>query len=174
MVKRVEFSGQRVCETGIDPDGRVLKTLPLRRSLKSVKAYVTIMQGCDQFCSYCIVPYVRGRERSRSSTEILEEVRHLASLGVKEVCLLGQNVNGYGKKTEGEPNFPSLLGLINEVERIERIRFITSPPRKPLGRVDRGIRVTAQVVRTHPASLSIRVEPNLEGHAPGVHKGIVS
>ncbi len=128
MVRRVEFSGQRVCETGVDPDGSVLKRLPIRRSLKSVKAYVTIMQGCDHFCSYCIVPYVRGRERSRSSREILEEVRHLAGLGVKEVCLLGQNVNGYGKRTEGEPDFPSLLGFINEVEGIERIRFITSHP----------------------------------------------
>jgi tRNA-2-methylthio-N6-dimethylallyladenosine synthase len=128
MVKRIEFSGQRVCDTGVDPDGGYLKTLPLQSSLKSVKAYVTIMQGCDQFCSYCIVPYVRGRERSRSSREILEEVRHLADLGVKEVCLLGQNVNGYGKKTEGEADFPLLLGSINEVEGIERIRFITSHP----------------------------------------------
>jgi tRNA-2-methylthio-N6-dimethylallyladenosine synthase len=128
MVKQVEFSGQRICETGIDPDGRLLKTLPIRRSLKSVKAYVTIMQGCDHFCSYCIVPYVRGRERSRSSREIVEEVRHLAGLGVKEVCLLGQNVNGYGKKTDGETDFSSLLGLINEVKGIDRIRFITSHP----------------------------------------------
>jgi tRNA-2-methylthio-N6-dimethylallyladenosine synthase len=87
------------------------------------------MQGCDHFCSFCIVPYVRGREASRPSQEILEEVKHLAELGVKEVCLLGQNVNGYGKKLEGELDFSGLLRRINEIKGIERIRFTTSHPK---------------------------------------------
>jgi tRNA-2-methylthio-N6-dimethylallyladenosine synthase len=86
------------------------------------------MQGCDHFCSFCIVPYVRGRERSRPSGEIIEEVRHLAARGVKEVCLLGQNVNGYGKGLPGEVDFPDLLREINGVDGIERIRFTTSHP----------------------------------------------
>jgi tRNA-2-methylthio-N6-dimethylallyladenosine synthase len=128
IVKRIEFSGQRLCETGIDPEGNYLKTPLTQRSFESVKSFVTIMQGCDHFCSYCIVPYVRGRERSRPSREVMEEVRHLAGLGVKEVCLLGQNVNGYGKKMEGEPNFAGLLHGIHEVEGIDRIRFTTSHP----------------------------------------------
>jgi tRNA-2-methylthio-N6-dimethylallyladenosine synthase len=86
------------------------------------------MQGCDHFCSFCIVPYVRGRERSRSSEEIVEEVKHLAERGVKEVCLLGQNVNAYGKGSSGEVDFPDLLREINRIEGIDRIRFTTSHP----------------------------------------------
>jgi tRNA-2-methylthio-N6-dimethylallyladenosine synthase len=93
-----------------------------------VKSYVTIMQGCDHFCSFCIVPYVRGRERSRPSHEIINEVEDLAEKGVKEVCLLGQNVNGYGKGIGEELGFPELLRRINSVNGIERIRFTTSHP----------------------------------------------
>jgi len=94
-----------------------------------VKSYVTIMQGCDHFCSYCIVPYVRGREKSRPSREIVEEVKQLAEMGLKEVCLLGQNVNGYGRGLEEEISFPELLERINDIEGIERIRFTTSHPK---------------------------------------------
>jgi tRNA-2-methylthio-N6-dimethylallyladenosine synthase len=87
------------------------------------------MQGCDHFCSFCIVPYVRGREKSRSSKEIMEEVRSLAGMGVREVCLLGQNVNGYGKGLGEEISFSELLERINPIEGIERIRFTTSHPK---------------------------------------------
>jgi tRNA-2-methylthio-N6-dimethylallyladenosine synthase len=128
LLERIEVSGQRVCETRFDRSGEYLKTLLPEKTLAKVKSYVTIMQGCDHFCSFCIVPYVRGRERSRPSWEILEEIRHLAEMGVKEVFLLGQNVNGYGKGLEGEVNFPSLLERVNEIEGIERIRFTTSHP----------------------------------------------
>lgn len=93
------------------------------------KASVNIMFGCNNFCSYCIVPYVRGRERSRSAEDILEEVRKLAADGVKEVVLLGQNVNSYGKSLEHPVTFAELLRLVNEVEGIERIRFMTSHPK---------------------------------------------
>jgi tRNA-2-methylthio-N6-dimethylallyladenosine synthase len=86
------------------------------------------MQGCNRFCSFCIVPYVRGREKSRPSQEILEEVRELAARGVKEVCLLGQNVNAYGKGLGENLDFPELLCRIDAVEGIERIRFTTSHP----------------------------------------------
>jgi tRNA-2-methylthio-N6-dimethylallyladenosine synthase len=128
LVERIEVSGQRVCETRFDRSGEYLKTSLPEKPLAKVKSYVTIMQGCDHFCSFCIVPYVRGRERSRSSREILEEIKHLAGMGVKEVFLLGQNVNGYGKGLEEEVDFPNLLDRINEMEGIERIRFTTSHP----------------------------------------------
>jgi tRNA-2-methylthio-N6-dimethylallyladenosine synthase len=128
LLQKVECSGQRVCETGFDPEGNYLKTILPQKPLDKVKSYVTIMQGCDHFCSYCIVPYVRGREKSRSSREIIEEVEHLAEMGVKEVCLLGQNVNGYGKGLEEEIRFPGLLHRINEIEGLHRIRFTTSHP----------------------------------------------
>ena len=94
----------------------------------AVSAMVAIMQGCDNFCAYCVVPLVRGREESRPAVDILAEVRDLAGRGVMEVVLLGQNVNSYGKK-EGEIPFPELLRRISAIDRVSRIRFITSHPR---------------------------------------------
>ncbi|MBI5575694.1 MAG: tRNA (N6-isopentenyl adenosine(37)-C2)-methylthiotransferase MiaB [Deltaproteobacteria bacterium] len=91
-------------------------------------AMVTIMQGCENYCAYCIVPYVRGKEISRPASGVLEDVRKLADRGVAEVVLLGQNVNSYGKR-EGEIGFSELVRRMSEVPGIERIRFITSHPR---------------------------------------------
>lgn len=93
-----------------------------------LRSFVTIMKGCDNFCSYCVVPYVRGREASRSSADILDEVSELAASGVKEVILLGQNVNSYNRGT-GDVPFPGLLKMIDAVDGIERIRFVTSHPK---------------------------------------------
>jgi tRNA-2-methylthio-N6-dimethylallyladenosine synthase len=129
LLRKIEVSGERVCETSFDQDEKYLGTILPRKPLDKVKSYVTIMQGCDHFCSFCIVPYVRGREKSRSSQEIIKEVRHLAGMGVEEVCLLGQNVNGYGKGLREEICFSELLEHINEIEGIERIRFTTSHPK---------------------------------------------
>ncbi|MCX7966088.1 MAG: tRNA (N6-isopentenyl adenosine(37)-C2)-methylthiotransferase MiaB [Syntrophorhabdaceae bacterium] len=95
---------------------------------KRVKAFVTIMKGCNNFCSYCIVPYVRGKEISRPSKDIIEEVKNLADSGVKEITLLGQNVNSYNKDTD-DISFPALLRELNKIDGIERIRFVTSHPK---------------------------------------------
>jgi len=92
-------------------------------------AYVNIMYGCDNFCSYCIVPYVRGRETSRPKKDIIDEVKALADNGFKEVTLLGQNVNSYGKGLSSKISFPELLEAVNRVKGIERIRFTTSHPK---------------------------------------------
>ena len=86
------------------------------------------MRGCDNFCAYCIVPYTRGREVSRRSADIIDEVSRLAEGGVKEVTLLGQNVNSYGKGG-AEVSFPELLRLVARIDGIRRVRFITSHPR---------------------------------------------
>ena len=94
-----------------------------------LKASVNIMYGCDNYCSYCIVPYVRGRERSRPIEEIIDEVQALAQSGCKEVTLLGQNVNSYGKKDGFEYDFADLLKEIDKIDGIERIRFTTSHPK---------------------------------------------
>ncbi len=94
----------------------------------TLKAYVTIMKGCDNYCSYCIVPYVRGREKSRQSSDILEEIRGLAHRGVKDVTLLGQNVNSYNKGQK-DLSFPQLLSRVNDINGIERIHFVTSHPK---------------------------------------------
>lgn len=110
----------------IDIDGEVIEGLPIKRNDK-YKASVTIMYGCNNFCSYCIVPYVRGRERSREPEKILEEVEMLAKEGYKEITLLGQNVNSYNG---GENyNFANLLNDVCKIEGIERIRFISPHPK---------------------------------------------
>ena len=93
-----------------------------------VRAWVSIMEGCDRHCAFCVVPTTRGRERSRPSGEILQEVIHLAEGGFKEITLLGQTVNSYGKDRPGEMDFAGLLGILNDVDGIQRIRFMTSHP----------------------------------------------
>lgn len=105
----------------------IAEDLPVRR-LRQDAAYVTIMYGCDNFCSYCIVPYVRGRERSRDPDTIMKEVEGLAASGVKEIMLLGQNVNSYGKGLPGDPSFAGLLKRMDGTG-IPRIRFMTSHPK---------------------------------------------
>ena len=107
---------------------QIVEDLPSDRRYP-FKAGVNIMYGCNNFCSYCIVPYVRGRERSRKPEDILAEVKQLAGSGVVEVMLLGQNVNSYGKTLEEKVNFAELLRRVNEVEGIRRIRFMTSHPK---------------------------------------------
>lgn len=111
-----------------DIDGEIIEGLPYERKF-GLKAYVNIMFGCNNFCSYCIVPYTRGRERSRQKEHILEEVSLLARDGVKEITLLGQNVNSYGKTFDREYRFKDLLHEVSKVEGIERVRFMTSNPK---------------------------------------------
>ena len=105
----------------------IAEDLPVHR-LRQDAAYITIMYGCDNFCSYCIVPYVRGRERSRDPGTILKEAETLADAGVKEIMLLGQNVNSYGKGLPGNPSFAGLLKQLDGLG-IPRIRFMTSHPK---------------------------------------------
>ena len=108
----------------------IIEGLPSQRKFPYT-AYVTIMYGCDNFCNYCIVPYTRGRERSRRPEDILSEVRALAADGVKEITLLGQNVNSYRGISEaaGQTDFAALLRMLEEIEGLERIRFMTSHPK---------------------------------------------
>lgn len=128
LLKVVEEKRAKVCETTMCesgcPDEGVFDS-----SSHKVSSYVSIIRGCNNFCSFCVVPYVRGRERSRPKEEILKEVEHLSQRGVKEVILLGQNVNSYGNDLGSNGGFPRLLGSINEISGIERIRFITSHPK---------------------------------------------
>ncbi len=107
---------------------QIVEDLPVERKY-SFKSGVNIMFGCNNFCSYCIVPYVRGRERSRRPEDILKEIRTLAADGVTEIMLLGQNVNSYGKTLEEPLSFAELLKKVEEIEGIRRIRFMTSHPK---------------------------------------------
>lgn len=121
------LSGERVVEVWDEADETV-EDLPVRRQ-NSLKAFVNIIYGCTNFCSYCIVPYTRGRERSRLPEHIIGEVTSLADEGYKEVTLLGQNVNAYGKDLGLDVDFSQLLAELNGVAKLERIRFTTSHPR---------------------------------------------
>ena len=122
----------------VDIDGEIIEGLPISRN-DNIKASVTIMNGCNNFCTYCIVPYVRGRERSRSPKDIIEEVRLLASDGYKEITLLGQNVNSYLRvereknidfeEYEGVNSFATLLRAVNKIDGIEKIRFVSPHPK---------------------------------------------
>ena len=107
---------------------QIVEDLPTYRKYP-FKSGINIMFGCNNFCSYCIVPYVRGRERSRGSEDILNEIRNLASEGVVEIMLLGQNVNSYGKDLDEDITFARLLHKVEEIEGIHRIRFMTSHPK---------------------------------------------
>ncbi len=180
LLQKIEVSGERVCETSFDPEGNILRQSFLKSLCDKVKSYVTIMQGCDHFCSFCIVPYVRGREQSRPGREIIdhfcsfcivpyvrgreqsrprreiiEEVERLVEMGVKEVCLLGQNVNGYGKGLEGEISFSELLHRINEIEGLDRIRFTTSHPKDLSEELIQAFSKLSETLRAHPSSFSI-------------------
>ena len=107
---------------------KIVEGIPVDR-LSSVKAFVTIMYGCNNFCTYCVVPFVRGRERSRTPKNIINEINDLASKGYKEITLLGQNVNSYGKDLGEKVSFASLLETIAQIDGILRIRFMTSHPK---------------------------------------------
>ncbi|MEJ2156366.1 MAG: tRNA (N6-isopentenyl adenosine(37)-C2)-methylthiotransferase MiaB [Desulfobacteraceae bacterium] len=121
--KRCRVVDVEISET-ISPDDYLLDGYPQT----DTSAFVTIMRGCDNYCTYCVVPYVRGRESSRAPEEIVAEIEHLVSKGVREVTLLGQNVNSYGLK-EGRGGFVRLLKAVNSLEGLARIRFTTSHPK---------------------------------------------
>lgn len=124
--------GKRVFELS-QADNSICEDIPVRRD-GNIKAWLPIMYGCDNFCTYCIVPHVRGRERSRDASKILEEARELIAAGYKDITLLGQNVNSYAVKnavsSDGEEwNFPKLLRAIDEIEGDYTLRFMTSHPK---------------------------------------------
>lgn len=120
---------QRKTVVDIEPsDGAIAEDIPILRD-DSKKAWVSVMYGCNNFCSYCIVPYVRGRERSRTPEAVLNEVKELVKNGCTEIALLGQNVNSYGKDLDIEIDFADLMRMVNEIEGVERIRFMTSHPK---------------------------------------------
>ena len=120
-------TGKRCIERGAD-DGKIYEGIPLHRD-GSFKGWLPVMYGCDNFCTYCIVPYVRGRERSRNPEIIIEEARSMINAGYKEITLLGQNVNSYGKGMEKGVRFPQLLKGVADIEGDFWLSFMTSHPK---------------------------------------------
>lgn len=127
LIKKIRDNRERIVEVWDKKQG-LIPDVPARRK-NDFQAWVSIIRGCDNFCSYCIVPYVRGREMSRPRKNILQEVQKLVADGVKEITLLGQNVNSYGHDLEDNISFPGLLRKLDKIEGLKRIRYMTSHPR---------------------------------------------
>ena len=128
LIGQIETSPCRIVDVGMNESQDISESLGEPQAESQVSKFVTIMRGCDNYCAYCVVPFVRGRESSRSPESIIREIRALVDRGVKEVTLLGQNVNSYGKK-QHLCSFAELLSKINELEGLLRIRFTTSHPK---------------------------------------------
>lgn len=126
-LNRVRYGEKSIIEIQNKEDG-IVEGIPIDRE-SNIKGFVTIMYGCNNFCTYCIVPYVRGRERSRSPENIENEIKSMVEKGYKEITLLGQNVNSYGKTLNPKVSFAQLLRRINNIDGIERIRFMTPHPK---------------------------------------------
>lgn len=120
-------TGKRVFNTSME-NNDIVEDVPVHRD-GDIKGWLPIMYGCNNFCTYCIVPYVRGRERSRNPEEVIAEAKRMVAEGFKEITLLGQNVNSYGKGAEHGVNFAKLLRMLNEIEGDFKIRFMTSHPK---------------------------------------------
>ena len=127
LLQQVMQKHKRVFATA-QSDGAVAEGIPLRRD-GSVKAWLSIMYGCNNFCTYCVVPYVRGRERSRLPEDVVAEARQLVAEGYKDITLLGQNVNSYGRDLESDTDFSDLLRMINDIPGDFVLRFMTSHPK---------------------------------------------
>jgi len=128
LVQQFETMGEKIVD--IEMDSGIADSMPLSEDagVSGISKFVTIMRGCDNFCTYCIVPYVRGRENSRDPEHIVQEITGLVASGTREITLLGQNVNSYGLK-ENMCSFPELLRKVSRIDGLERIRFATSHPK---------------------------------------------
>ena len=127
LILQVRQHRKRICD--VEFSDELKEPHLVGAGTRRITAFVTIMRGCDNFCTYCVVPYVRGREMSRPSASIIREIKSLVRNGVREVTLLGQNVNSYGKKENISCSFPQLLSQASHIEHLERIRFTTSHPK---------------------------------------------
>jgi tRNA-2-methylthio-N6-dimethylallyladenosine synthase len=139
LIRQIEKKRCQIVDIEMAADTQATEPIIGLHRETSVSRFVTIMRGCDNYCSYCVVPFVRGRETSRQPDKIIQEIRTLIDNGVKEVTLLGQNVNSYGKK-EGLCSFPELLARIDELEGLLRLRFTTSHPKDLKGNLIRSFK----------------------------------
>jgi len=143
LVARVKAGRRPVLETG---EGPLVKITARPETVDRLKAFVTVMEGCEKHCTFCVVPTTRGRERSHAPDTIVEEIRGLAAAGCKEVTLLGQTVNAYGRDLMPPTDLAALLEQVNDIEGVERIRFTTSNPYNLTSRLIRAIRDVPKVV----------------------------
>ena len=161
------FRGERQFSVR-EMDGEITEGLPVLRE-STFSASVNIIYGCNNYCTYCIVPYVRGRERSRGSESILKEIQELADAGYKEITLLGQNVNSYAGDG-GKVDFPGLLHKVNRIDGIRRIRFMTSHPKDLSDGLIQAMAELPKVCNAYPFARSVRQRSYPCRHESQVHQ----
>ena len=171
MLVRLEAGESRI--TGLD-DRQTEETFETEFTARTNphRGYITIIEGCDKFCAYCVVPYTRGKERSRTSTSVLAEARTLAEAGYTEIQLLGQNVNSYHDR-EGKLTFAELLAAVGQVPGIRRVRFTTSHPRDFTPDIVAGHRCRALALRPRSSAGAERLDTGAGSHAAGVQQGTI-
>jgi len=164
LVGRVRRGERQVLDTG---EGALVKITAKPDAASRLKAFVTVMEGCEKHCTFCVVPVTRGRERSHAPDAIVEEIRGLAASGCREVTLLGQTVNAYGRDLDPPTDLASLLERVDGVEGIERIRFTTSNPYNLTSRLIRAIRDVPKVVEY----LHLPLQSGSDGILARMHRG---
>ena len=149
---------------------KIVEDLPVERKY-SFKSGVNIMFGCNNFCSYCIVPYVRGRERSREPEDIIREIERLVADGVVEVMLLGQNVNSYGKNLDAsDERLQHLLEEVEKIDGLERIRFMTSHPKDLSDELIEVMAKSKKICQHLASAVTVRQQPYLKEHEPSLYE----
>ena len=171
MLARLEAGEKRI--TGLD-DRQTDETFETEFTARQnpYRGYITIIEGCDKFCAYCVVPYTRGKERSRTSSSVLAEARRIADAGYTEIQLLGQNVNSY-RDPEGKLSFAELLAAVGQVPGIRRVRFTTSHPRDFTRDIVEVIDAYPHPVRPRAPPRAVGIDPRSQGHGPRVHPRLV-
>ncbi len=171
MLARLEAGETRI--TGLD-DRQTDETFETEFTARQnpYRGYITIIEGCDKFCAYCVVPYTRGKERSRSSTSVLAEARRIADLGYTEIQLLGQNVNSY-RDPEGKRSFAELLAAVGQVAGIRRVRFTTSHPRDFTRDIVEAIDAVPDALRPCAPAGAVGLGAGAQADGARVHAGVV-
>ena len=160
-----------IVETGEAPLVKITTRPP---GPSRLRAYVTVMEGCEKYCTFCVVPVTRGRERSHSPDAILAEVRGLVAEGVREVTLLGQTVNAYGRDLTPATDLAALLAQVSAVEGIARIRFTTSNPYNMTRRLVEALRDSPPRLQVFASALAVGVQPGARAHESRLHPGALS
>ena len=173
LLEQIRQSRKQIESTEFSADVESLHISAPLKGKNQVCSYVTIMQGCSNFCTYCVVPFTRGPEQSRKPAEIVDEVRDLVKRGVKEITLLGQNVNAYGKDLKNGTLFTDLLRELNRIPELSRIRFTTSHPRDFNDNMAAAMADLGIGLRTYSPATSERIGPDLNSHESRIHFGRV-
>ncbi len=167
MLVQLEAGNRRVTGLSLDTDDTF--DTPFTRRDNPHRAYITIIEGCDKTCAYCVVPFTRGPERSRTSASVMAEARRLADTGYTEIQLLGQNVNSYRDPSPAGWDFATLLDRVGRVPGIRRVRFTTSHPRDFVKPIVDAIESQSHPLQSRASARAVRLDPRARRHAAPLH-----